>query len=100
MTIWIIILGMAVVTYGPRTLPLTTISEDALPYWARRGLKYVPIAVLSAIIGPEFLPPGDWFEYTVDGHLVAGVVAIATAWFTKSSILPVVIGMAVLVALT
>jgi branched-subunit amino acid transport protein len=100
MKIWITILGMAVVTYGTRTLPLTTIREDALPYWVRRGLKYVPIAVLSAIIAPEYLPAQDWFQFTIDGHLVAGMIAIAVAWFTRNTIITIVVGMVVLVALT
>ena len=100
MKIWIIILGMAVVTYGTRTLPLTTIREDALPYWVRRGLKYAPIAVLSAIIAPEYIPSETWFQFTIDGHLVAGIVAIAVAWFARSTIITIVAGMAILVLLT
>jgi branched-subunit amino acid transport protein len=100
MKIWITILGMAAVTYGTRTLPLTTLREEALPLWVRHGLKYVPIAVLSAIIGPEYLPAEDWFQFTVDGHLVAGIAAIAVAWFTKSTLITIFVGMAILVALT
>lgn len=99
MNIWLIILGMAVVTYGVRFLPLTVIKEEALPYWARRGLVYVPIAVLCAIIGPALLPSKAWFEFTVDAHLLAGVVAVAAAWFTRSTLATIFLGMGVLVAL-
>ena len=97
MNIWLIILGMAIVTYGTRLLPLTTIREDALPVWARRGLKYVPVAVLSAIIGPGFIPHEEWGAFTLDGHLVAGVVAIGVAWYTRNTILTIAAGMVVFV---
>jgi branched-subunit amino acid transport protein len=99
MNIWLIILGMALVTYGVRFLPLTVIDENALPRWARRGLTYVPIAVLSAIIAPEYVPSEDWFQYILDERLVAGIVAIGVAWFTRSTILTIIVGMVILIAL-
>ncbi|HLA45478.1 MAG TPA: AzlD domain-containing protein [Aggregatilineales bacterium] len=100
MTIWLIILGMSIVTYGTRLLPLTLIDEEALPYLARRGLVYVPVAVLSAIIGPGFVPGKDWLHYTVDAHLLAGMVAIAVAWYTRNTIITIILGMVVLVLLS
>lgn len=99
MKIWITILGMAIVTYGTRYSPMTIIREDALPTWARRGLAYVPVAVLCAIIGPAFLPHEKWGEFTIDAHLIAGIVAIAVAWYTRSTILTIVVGMALLLLL-
>jgi branched-subunit amino acid transport protein len=97
--IWLTIIGMGIVTYGVRVLPFTFVNEEALPYWVRRGLNYVPVAVLSAIVAPEFLPADDWFEFTIDAHLLAGGLAILTAWFTKNTILTIVVGMAVLLIL-
>lgn len=96
MTHWLTIFGMAVVTYGVRVLPLTTFDADTLPMWVKRGLRYVPIAVLSAIITPEYLPSEGWFNYTVDAHLLAGIVAIGVAYFTRSTTLTIFIGMLVL----
>lgn len=99
MTIWLTILGMAVVTYGVRLLPLTALNADALPEWVRRGLVYVPVAVLSAIIGPAFVPSTGWGAFSIDAHLVAGVVAIGVAWYTKSTLLTIGVGMLVLLVL-
>jgi branched-subunit amino acid transport protein len=96
---WLIIFGMAIVTYGVRFLPLTVIDERALPNWARRGLTYVPIAVLAAIIAPAYVPSTEWFHYTFDQHLVAGIAAIGVAWFTRSTTLTILVGMVILVAL-
>lgn len=99
MNIWIIIFGMAVVTYLPRLIPLTTVDEALLPEWIKRALYYVPITVLSAIVGRGILPSEGWLHYTVDAHLVAGMVAIGIAWFTRNTVLTVVSGVGILIFL-
>lgn len=99
MEIWLTILGMAVVTYGTRLMPLTVVDENSLPLWARRGLKYVPIAVLSAIIGPAYVPSSNWLSLDIGVPLVAGLLAIVTAYLTQSTIITIVIGLAALVLL-
>lgn len=99
MSIWIIIFGMALVTYLPRLIPLTTVDEALLPEWIKRSLHYVPIVVLSAIVGRGILPSEEWLHYRVDGHLVAGMVAIGIAWFTRNTILTVVVGVGILLFL-
>lgn len=96
MNIWLTILGMAAVTYSVRLLPLTALKVETLPMWIKRGLRYVPIAVLSAIVTPEYLPGNGWFNYTVDERLLAGIAAIILAWFTRSTILTIAVGMAIL----
>jgi branched-subunit amino acid transport protein len=96
MNIWLVILGMALVTFAIRFLPFIALDEESLPGWARRGLNYVPVAVLTAISVPEFLPHEDWGIFTVGAHLPAGLVAILVAWYSKSTILTIAAGMAVL----
>ena len=81
--VWLIILGMAVVTYLPRLIPLAMLEEASLPLRLKRMLQYVPITIFSAIVGSEFLPSAGWFHYRVDGHLFAGLGAIGVAWFTS-----------------
>jgi branched-subunit amino acid transport protein len=88
MKIWLIIFGMAAVTYGTRLLPLTVVREEALPTWARRGLAYVPVA------------QSTWGNFTVDGHLVAGSIAIAVAWYSKNTILTILVGLGILLLLS
>jgi len=100
MSIWIIILGMALVTYLPRLIPLTTVDETFLPDWIKSALNYVPVVVLSAIVGREILPSEAWLQYRVDAHLLAGMVAIGIAWFTRNTILTVVAGVGILLFLS
>lgn len=96
MKIWLIILGMALISYLQRWLPFR-LSEEKLPAGVRRGLPYVPIAVLSALAGVAFLPGEGWFAYTLDARLPAGLAAILVAWLTRSAILTIGVGLAVLV---
>lgn len=96
--IWLTIVGMAVVTFVPRVLPLVAVDAEALPYWARRGLTYVPIAVLSAIVAPAFIPSEEFMQFTIDIRLVAGIAAIAVAWRTHSVILTIAVGIGILLA--
>ena len=99
MEIWLIILGMALVTYLPRLLPLTHLREESLPTWVKRSLQYVPIAVLSALVSVEFLPHPAWGQFTLDARLPAGLAAAAIAWRTRSAIWTIVGGMAIFLLL-
>ena len=69
----------------------------SLPAWLRSGLKYVPPAVLSAIIFPEiFLQNGKLAISLENTRLLAGIVAALVAWRTRNALLTIVAGMAVL----
>lgn len=96
MNYWILILGMALVTYVQRLFPLTRLKEGEMPGWARRGLAYVPVAVLSALIGAAFIPAEGWFDFIIDGRTLAGLVAIGLARLTGNALVTLAGGMVVL----
>ena len=64
-----LVLACAVVTAIPRVLPLVALSRVELPGWLLDWLRYVPVAVLSALLAVELLGAGR-----------AGVPAIAAAF--------------------
>jgi len=81
MTLWLIILGMAVATFGQRASFLLLPSHIELPAQLRRALRYVPAAVLTAIWAPELLVQNGVLSLAPDNErLLAGIVAIAIAW--------------------
>ncbi len=96
MNIWIIILGMGLVSYLPRMLPLAASKRRQFPPWAERALDFVPVAVLSALVGAAFIPSHDWLVFTIDSRLLAGLVAIALAWLTRSVSTTIIGGLVVL----
>ncbi|HKL75984.1 MAG TPA: AzlD domain-containing protein [Halanaerobiales bacterium] len=52
---FIMVLGMALVTYIPRMIPLAILPGVKLPSYLKSFLSFIPIAVLSALIFPAFI---------------------------------------------
>ena len=90
------ILGMALVTFGVRYPILALVSKIQLPGSILSPLKFVPPAVLSAIILPEVLiSKGDLQLNFGNSELVASLAAGLIAWRTKNLLLTIVFGMLV-----
>ncbi len=90
------ILGMALVTFGVRYPILALVSKIQLPESILSALKFVPPAVLSAIILPEVLiSKGDLQLNFGNSELVASLAAGLIAWRTKNLLLTIVFGMLV-----
>lgn len=53
--ILLLILGMALVTYLPRMLPILLLSRLRMPPLLLRWLEFVPVAVLSALLASGLL---------------------------------------------
>ena len=63
-----------------------------------RILRQIPAAALASIVVPAFVRPDGRFSLWTP-ELAAGALAALVAWRTRSSILTLVVGMVVLVAL-
>jgi len=65
-----------------------------LPNWIRRAMRYVPPAVLSALIFPAIVIKDEiiWIS-PQNPRLIAGIVAIIIAWKTKKLLLTIGVGM-------
>lgn len=88
------ILGMGAITYAIRLSAFLLPSGTALPPWLLRALRYVPAAVLSAIILPELLLPGGALDLSLGNErLLAGLLAIVVAWRTRNVLLTVAVGL-------
>jgi branched chain amino acid efflux pump len=92
---WLIILGMMIVTILPRYGVLALLGRVELPKPVFRALKFVPPAVLSAIILPALLLKDDTLYIALDNsYLVAGIFSGVVAWRTRNLLLTIVLGMA------
>jgi branched-subunit amino acid transport protein len=92
--LWIIILGGMAVTYLIRLSFIFLIPPDRLPEWFRRGLRYIPPAVLAALIAPELLLLGGRLHLSFANHrLIAGSIAALVAWRTRNTWLTIVSGL-------
>jgi len=68
-----------------------------IPDLARRALRFVPPAVLTAIWVPEMLVLEGRVNFSLSNYrLLAGLLAVIVAWRTRSVIWTIIIGMAAL----
>jgi len=94
MNIWLVMLFGGLITFGIRFSFIYLFGKFHIPQTIRKALHYVPPAVLSAIIFPELFLPNGELDITLDNHrLLAGLVAIAVAWFSKNTLITIVAGM-------
>lgn len=95
-----IILGMALVTYLPRMLPLVVLSRLKLPPLLQRWLEYVPVAVLSALLATGLLTSGGRLALPpAHPDLLAAIPAFAVAIWTRSLMGTVLVGIAAMALL-
>ena len=88
----LLILGMTVVTFATRYPALALIGRMPLPQRVFRALQFVPVAVLTAIIAPALIMPEGTIAIDINNtYLIAGLISIVIAGWTRS-LLPTIIG--------
>lgn len=97
MNIWLIMIIGGLLTFGIRLSFIYLFSHTNIPAWLQRGLRYVPPAVLSAIIFPELFLHNGKLDISLENvRLLAGLAAGLVAWRTRNALLTILAGMAVL----
>lgn len=92
-TLWVI-LGMAAVTYATRASLLLAGGRVQLPPRLVQAMRYLPVALLSAIIAPALLVRGGALALTWrNDFLWAGLLCCVVAWRTKSTLWTVLVGL-------
>jgi len=95
---WLVMLLGGLVTFAIRFSFIYLFGKFHIPETVRSALHYVPPAVLSAIVFPElFLQAGTLDVSVHNVRLLAGLVAIVVAWYSKNTLLTIVIGMLALI---
>lgn len=90
------LLGMSLVTYLPRLLPAWFLRGHELPFFLVAWLRYVPVAVLAALLLPTLLVQNGEFALVWNNlYLWAALPAVFTAWKTRNMFLTVLVGMGV-----
>ncbi len=92
----LLILGMGVVTYIPRWIPLVALVGRKLPRWMVEWLDLVPVAILASLLLPLLLVSEDSGRIELfRPELLAAVPTIIFALKIKSLSGTVVLGMLV-----
>lgn len=90
----LLFLGMALVTYLPRFLPLYVLSRIQIPRPFALWLSYVPVAVLAALVAPGLLlSEGQLFISFKNHYLLASLPTFAAAVKTRNMFITILVGM-------
>lgn len=86
----LVVIGMGLVTYIPRMLPMVLLQDITLPPFLNRFLKFIPYAAIGALIFPGILSSTGSTASAVAG----GLVSAALAYFRLNLVLVVLGGIA------
>ncbi|NJP06443.1 MAG: AzlD domain-containing protein [Chloroflexaceae bacterium] len=95
--LWLLVVIIGLVTYALRLSFIAAAGSVELPLVVRRALRFVPVAVLSAMIAPALVHLEASMQLNWDSpRLLAGLVAIVIAWRTGSMLATIAGGMVAL----
>ncbi len=97
MNLWLTISLIGVMTFGIRLSFIALAGRWQLPSQVEDALRYVPVAVLTAIVVPDLVYHNGALDLWPDNaRLIAGIIAIGIAWRTRNILLTLIGGMGVL----
>lgn len=95
--VWLVIVVVGALNYLSRLSFIAVFGRRAMPAWLVRALKFVPAAMLTALILPMIVSaPADAVIGNVNPKLPAALAAAVVAFLTRSTLKTLVIGMSVL----
>jgi branched-subunit amino acid transport protein len=94
MITWLTIIAAGLITYATRLSPIISYGRFEMPIQVERALRFVPVAVLTAIFLPEmvYIQEELMLSYR-NPRLLAGLLAIIVAWRTKNVMYTILVGM-------
>ena len=98
--IFITTIGMALVTLICRSFFLVPKEDLPMPQWLREGLRYAPIAALSAVVAPELvMTNGHLIDTWRDARIFGALAGLAFYAWRRSLFGTIVCGTGVMLAL-
>jgi branched-subunit amino acid transport protein len=95
LAIWVVVLVVGVATFAIRYSFVYLFGRiDAVPTRLEEALRFVPAAVLAALVAPALVDPGPTLAATVlDDRFLAGAVAAVVAWYTENMFATIAVGL-------
>jgi len=91
----LLIVGMAIVTFLPRFIPLAFLTRWVIPEKVKMGLEYIPIAIMSAILFPMLFANGERAFQIQPQYIITAIPVFVFAWKMKNVWLSIILGMAI-----
>lgn len=100
MNVWLIFLLGGLLTFLMRFSFIYAFGRVSVPPALHRALRFVPPAVLSAIIFPEVLMSNNHIDVAFGNHrFLAGTIAVLVAVWTRKTSLTIAAGIAAMLIL-
>src|ERR1700687_2611682 len=97
MTLWLMLLVIGAITYTIRLSCIGLLGQREMPALLLKALRFVPIAVLPAIILPQLFLRNNTLALSVQNpRWIAGMLAAIVAWRTRNVLLTIAVGMVAL----
>ncbi|MDA3922872.1 MAG: AzlD domain-containing protein [Salinisphaera sp.] len=95
---WLVVVLAALLSFGLRLCFIALIDTVELPTWLQAALRFVPVAVFSAMIAPLLVvnDHGGLDLRVGNLSLWAALVAAVVAWKTRNVLYTVIAGMCTL----
>lgn len=94
MTLWFTILLGGIITFAIRLSFILLIEKISLPPTLQSALRYVPVAVFSALIFPMvFVQKEQLVLSPLNPRLASACLAALVAWRTRNILLTILAGM-------
>src|SRR5579859_3816032 len=94
MALWLMMLVIGGVTYAIRLSCIGLLGQKEMPALLLKALRFVPIAVLPAIILPQLFLRNNTLALSLQNpRWIAGLLAAVVAWRTRNVLLTIVAGM-------
>ncbi|HBG5343213.1 TPA: AzlD domain-containing protein [Clostridioides difficile] len=91
--ILLVILGMSIVTYIPRILPMIIFSKNDMPESIRDIMKFIPIAILSSLIAKDIFFNGNNLYLSITNpKILSGLIVLLVAYKFKSIAVSIAVG--------
>jgi len=96
-SLWLLFLAIGLGTFSLRFSFIYLFGKITMPEWLRRALKYVPPAVLAALVFPARTHPAGTLDISLNNlRLLAGLGGAIAAWKTRNVLWTLITGMALL----
>lgn len=82
---FILILGMGIVSFIPRWLPLFFLARKEMPQILVEWLELIPVSILSALLVPAIVTKGDPKIFNpLSLEMAVAIPTFIFSWYTKS----------------
>ena len=94
MNLWLVLILGGALTFLTRLSFIYLLGRVETPPVIKRALRFVPPAVLSAIIAPEVLMVDGSLNLSLSNlRMLAALAATLVAWYSKNALLAIISGM-------